>query len=180
MIKYEFKTVREIAERVHGSRVPIDFTFDTPVDVHTGWEPSGWHGLKWSDEFDPDTGCIILGHYGTGILGAQPSVEEPDDIINFILYMAQSMDDAPSGMDADTSLCVDMDTWDPGPAPEGSVEMKFKGIITETLRREVTVTAEDEFEAYSKVEGMYRNEEIILTAEDFFDSEIKVTEAQDG
>ena len=53
---------------------------------------------------------------------------------------------------------------------------KFTVEITETLQRQVEVEAEDEFEAEDIVREMYRNEEIVLDAEDYIDTEFEVLE----
>ena len=53
---------------------------------------------------------------------------------------------------------------------------KYKVEITEYLQRTIEVDAKDENEAYLKVKQMYRNEEIILSADDFIDKEIEVLE----
>ena len=46
--------------------------------------------------------------------------------------------------------------------------------ITETLQRQIKVIANNEEEAIDKVEEMYRNEDIILDAEDLVGSEINI------
>ena len=53
---------------------------------------------------------------------------------------------------------------------------KFTVEITETLQRQVEVEAEDEFEAEDIVREMYRNEEIVLDAGDYIDTEFEVLE----
>ena len=53
---------------------------------------------------------------------------------------------------------------------------KYKVEITEYLQRTIEVDAKDKKEAYSKVKQMYDNEEIVLSADDFTDKEIKVLE----
>lgn len=53
--------------------------------------------------------------------------------------------------------------------------MTFDVTITEELSRTVKLEAESEDEAYSKAKEMYRNEEIVLTAEDSCGVEIEVT-----
>lgn len=53
----------------------------------------------------------------------------------------------------------------------------FKVAITETLRRVVTVEAEDEYEAHQKVSDRWHNGEYILVAEDFEGAEFYVTGA---
>ena len=52
--------------------------------------------------------------------------------------------------------------------------MKYKVEITETLQRTVEVEAKDEDEAYQIVNDMYRNEEIVLSADDYIDTKIEV------
>jgi hypothetical protein len=41
--------------------------------------------------------------------------------------------------------------------------------ITETLKRQIDVEAEDYFEAVDKAEEIYKKQEVILTADDFYD-----------
>ena len=59
---------------------------------------------------------------------------------------------------------------------------KFTVEITETLQRQVEVEAEDAFEAEEIVREMYRNEEIVLDAEDYIDTEFLVinSDTEDG
>ncbi|MGB4439252.1 MAG: DpnD/PcfM family protein [Sedimentibacter sp.] len=52
--------------------------------------------------------------------------------------------------------------------------LTFKFEITETLQRVMTIEAENENEAYERVSDMYRNCEIILSSEDFFEYEINL------
>lgn len=54
--------------------------------------------------------------------------------------------------------------------------MKYKVIVKETLKREVEVEAEDEADAIYQVEDMYRHEDIVLGAEDFAYTNIKLAE----
>ena len=51
---------------------------------------------------------------------------------------------------------------------------KFTVEITETLQRQIEVEAEDENEAISKVEEMYRNEEVVLDSGDHIDTEFNL------
>ena len=51
---------------------------------------------------------------------------------------------------------------------------KFTVEITETLQRQVEVEAKNEEEALELVQEMYSNEDIVLTAEDYVDTEITV------
>ncbi len=55
---------------------------------------------------------------------------------------------------------------------------KFTVEITETLQRQVEVEAEDAFEAEDIVRGMYRNEEIVLDSDDYFDTEFEVLDEE--
>ena len=52
--------------------------------------------------------------------------------------------------------------------------MKYKVEITETLQRILEVEAKEEAEAYQIVKDMYRNEEIVLSADDYIDIKIEV------
>lgn len=52
--------------------------------------------------------------------------------------------------------------------------MKYKVEITETLQRILEVEAKEEAEAYQIVKDMYRNEEIVLSADDYIDTKIEV------
>lgn len=54
--------------------------------------------------------------------------------------------------------------------------MKYKVEITEYLQKTIEVDAKDKNEAYYKVKQMYDNEEIVLSADDFTDKEIKMLE----
>lgn len=56
---------------------------------------------------------------------------------------------------------------------------KFTVEITETLQRQVEVEAEDAFEAEAIVREMYRNEEVVLDAEDYIDTEFKALDEED-
>ena len=57
---------------------------------------------------------------------------------------------------------------------------KLIGTITETLRREVQLEADSEAEARDQLEAMYRREEIVLVAEDWFDTDYSVREVAEG
>ncbi len=56
---------------------------------------------------------------------------------------------------------------------------KFKVQITETNQKIVEVDAKDKDDAIDKVERMYRNEEIVLTADDFCGAEFEIVEETD-
>lgn len=53
------------------------------------------------------------------------------------------------------------------------MEKAWNFIITETLQRTVRVRAENYEDAYNKIESLYLEEKIILSADDFTDKEIK-------
>lgn len=53
---------------------------------------------------------------------------------------------------------------------------KFTVEITETLQRQIEVEAADENEAISKVKEMYRNEEVVLDAGDYIDTEFNIVD----
>lgn len=53
---------------------------------------------------------------------------------------------------------------------------KFRVTVTETLKRFVEVEAENEDEAAEKVDFMYDNEDIVLTADDYYVTNITVDE----
>jgi hypothetical protein len=55
--------------------------------------------------------------------------------------------------------------------------MEYKVQLTETLQRLVFVSATSKEKAVETVCRMYRSEEIILGAEDFIDTEIKVDDS---
>lgn len=50
--------------------------------------------------------------------------------------------------------------------------MKYNFVITETLKKVVRVEAESVSDAHDKVVNLYRNEEIVLSADDFDFKEI--------
>ena len=56
------------------------------------------------------------------------------------------------------------------------MEKEYQVEITETLQKIVTVKAENPNEAWKIVRGMYSDEEIVLTSEDFMDFDICVLE----
>lgn len=51
---------------------------------------------------------------------------------------------------------------------------KFTVEITETLQRQIEVEASDRDEAISKVEEMYRDEEVVLDSGDYIDTEFNI------
>lgn len=59
---------------------------------------------------------------------------------------------------------------------EEYVMKKFRVTVTETLKRFVDVEAENEDEAAEKVDFMYDNEDIVLTADDYYATNITVDE----
>ena len=52
--------------------------------------------------------------------------------------------------------------------------MKYIIEITETLQRQIEVEAQNESEAINLIKEKYKNEEIILSEQDFIDSEIDI------
>ena len=52
--------------------------------------------------------------------------------------------------------------------------MKYIIEITETLQKQIEVEAQNESEAIKLIKEKYKNEEIILSEEDFIDYEIDV------
>ena len=59
---------------------------------------------------------------------------------------------------------------------EEYVMKKFRVTVTETLKRFVEVEAENEDEAAEKVDFMYDTEDIVLTADDYYQTCITVDE----
>lgn len=59
-------------------------------------------------------------------------------------------------------------------------EKEFDVIITETLRKKVTVEAESPVEAEQLVSDMWHNSEYILDADDFVGVEFECEEEQGG
>lgn len=55
---------------------------------------------------------------------------------------------------------------------------KYKITITESLKKELEIEAVSKDEAMDLVKEKYKNEEIILTADDFADVDFKVKEAR--
>ncbi len=51
---------------------------------------------------------------------------------------------------------------------------KYLVEITETLQKQITITANSREEAEQKVKEKYRNEEIVLDESDYVDTEIEV------
>ena len=52
----------------------------------------------------------------------------------------------------------------------------YKFEITETLQRMVKIEAENEKEAYEIISNMYKDEEIVLSPDDFIDSAINIAD----
>ena len=52
----------------------------------------------------------------------------------------------------------------------------YEVVVTETLQRTITINADNEGEALDKVQEMYDNEDIVLSADDYQDTEIEVVE----
>lgn len=52
--------------------------------------------------------------------------------------------------------------------------MKYKIKIIETLSKVVEIEAENKDKAFDKVQEMIRNEEIVLTADDFEERELDI------
>lgn len=51
---------------------------------------------------------------------------------------------------------------------------KYLVEITETLQKQITITANSREEAYQKAKEKYRNEEIVLNESDYVDTEFEV------
>ena len=56
---------------------------------------------------------------------------------------------------------------------------KFTVEVTETLQRQVEIEAENEQEALQKVKDLYRDEEIVLTWEDFVENDFQIIKKED-
>ena len=52
--------------------------------------------------------------------------------------------------------------------------MKYIIEITETLQRQIEVEVQNESEVINLIKGKYKNEEIILSEQDFIDYEINI------
>lgn len=57
---------------------------------------------------------------------------------------------------------------------------KYNVEIEETLSKIISIESETKEEAISKVEEMYDNEEIVLTADDYIDTEFNVIESNNN
>lgn len=57
---------------------------------------------------------------------------------------------------------------------------KYIVTISESLDRDVVVEAENEWEAEEIIEKKYRNQEIVLGAEDYIGAEVYVTRQLEG
>lgn len=51
---------------------------------------------------------------------------------------------------------------------------EYEVVITEVLKKKVKVKAKNKNEALNKVLDMYNNEEIVLTADDFYNYDISI------
>lgn len=57
--------------------------------------------------------------------------------------------------------------------------MKFIVSVEEILEKSIEIDAKNQFEAISKVQEMYTNEEIVLSADDFVSTEFYADECID-
>ena len=57
--------------------------------------------------------------------------------------------------------------------------MKFMVTVEEILEKAIDIEAENQFEAISKVQEMYANEEIVLSADDFVSTEFYAEKYED-
>ena len=57
--------------------------------------------------------------------------------------------------------------------------MKFMVTVEEILEKAIDIEAENQFEAISKVQEMYANEEIVLSADDFVSTEVYAKKYED-
>lgn len=55
----------------------------------------------------------------------------------------------------------------------------YLGFVTEILQRKTLIEAENETDAYNLLAGLYRNEHVVLGAEDLVDSDLEIKELQD-
>ena len=66
--KYVFLTAEELAHKLtYGKKRSYDFTFDDAESIASGFEPTGWYGIKLMHLFDgclPN--CLAIGYYGGG------------------------------------------------------------------------------------------------------------------
>lgn len=56
--------------------------------------------------------------------------------------------------------------------------MKFVVTVEETLAKEIEIEAENPFEAISKAQQMYADEEIVLNADDFVETNFYANEKE--
>lgn len=68
--KYMFLTAEELAHKLtYGKKKSYDFTFDDSESIASGYEPTGWFGIKLMQLFDgylPN--CLAIGYWGGGDL----------------------------------------------------------------------------------------------------------------
>lgn len=65
-----FLTAEELAHKLtYGKKKSYDFTFDDAESIASGYEPTGWFGIKLMQLFDvylPN--CLAIGYWGGGDL----------------------------------------------------------------------------------------------------------------
>lgn len=68
--KYVFLTAEELAHKlIYGKKKSFDFTFDDAESIASGYEPTGWFGIKLMQLFDGELpNCLAIGYWGGGDL----------------------------------------------------------------------------------------------------------------
>ena len=66
--KYVFLSAEELAKKlVYGKKRSYDFTFDDAESISSGYEPTGWFGIKLMHLFDSYLpNCLAIGYWGGG------------------------------------------------------------------------------------------------------------------
>lgn len=68
--KYVFLTAEELAHKlIFGEKKSYNFTFDDAESIASGYEPTGWFGIKLMQLFDGlFSNCLAIGYWGGGDL----------------------------------------------------------------------------------------------------------------
>ena len=112
--RYSFKAIWEIGNwfRRHPTqRKTLEFTLDSPSEV-TGntWEPTGWYGIKITDDFDVTN--VLIGEYGIGLLWYDDPVENLGETIENSLINFIKNEEGIKNIDKWHYITVDLKVWE--------------------------------------------------------------------
>ena len=176
-MSYKFLNAKDFADLLYSNpKKEIDFSFDTEEDIEEN-HPTGWHGAKLIYLFTCDSPILTMGYYGDYnpsvynigeifykktelyLSGIKENIEKTKEIIEASLldYGNQNCD----FFNNENTFCVEIEE------ESQSTLSTFNVSIRETLVKSVKIEATTIEEAKEKVNQMYKNADIILSAVDF-------------